>query len=189
MSSPTQRSLAVLRERGYIAQVVERWNPFARIRQDLFGVVDVLAVGNGETIAVQCTSGANVAEAAKAAPSRLSRLDEYVAGEQLSPNAGTALNATSDGGAMDMFGVKNPGPGGMEVPLPGTYGTVTKPPGIINRALGGLSDFFKDPLPKAMVVKTVGEGVASGFENRKRERVWFSPHCLSARQASLLDVA
>ncbi|MEB3211291.1 MAG: hypothetical protein VKL39_08045 [Leptolyngbyaceae bacterium] len=59
--TPTQRSLAYLREQGYMAAVVERWNPHARIRQDLFGVVDVLAIRDGETLAVQTTSGRNVA--------------------------------------------------------------------------------------------------------------------------------
>lgn len=59
--SPTQRSLAELKKRGYRAAVVERWNSFAKIRQDLFGVVDVLALGNGETLAVQCTSASNMA--------------------------------------------------------------------------------------------------------------------------------
>lgn len=60
MSSPTSRSLALLRERGYTAAVTEHWNSFARIRQDLFGFVDVLAVGNGHTLAVQTTSYSNV---------------------------------------------------------------------------------------------------------------------------------
>lgn len=60
MSTPTQRSLAWLREQGYTAIVVERWNPFAKIRQDLFGFVDVLAVRRGETLGVQCTSADNV---------------------------------------------------------------------------------------------------------------------------------
>lgn len=59
--SPTQRTLAELKKRGYRAAITERWNSFARIRQDLFGVVDVLAIGHGETLAVQCTSGSNVA--------------------------------------------------------------------------------------------------------------------------------
>ena len=58
--TPTQRTLNHLRKLGYRAAVVERWNSHARIRQDLFGVVDVLGVGNGETIAVQTTSGSNV---------------------------------------------------------------------------------------------------------------------------------
>lgn len=63
--SPTQRTLAELRKRGYMASVTERWNPFAKIRQDLFGIIDVLAVGNGETVAVQCTSGSNLSSRLK----------------------------------------------------------------------------------------------------------------------------
>lgn len=59
--SPTQRTLEKLRSEGYTVAVVERWNPHARIRQDLYGCIDVLAVGNGKTIAVQATSGSNVA--------------------------------------------------------------------------------------------------------------------------------
>ena len=58
--SPTQRTLAKLRKEGYRAAVVEKWNPHAKIRQDLFGVVDVPAIREGETLAVQSTSGSNV---------------------------------------------------------------------------------------------------------------------------------
>ena len=58
--SPTQLTLRKLRAEGYTAEVVERWNPFAKCRQDLFKIVDVLAVGNGETVAVQCTSYSNI---------------------------------------------------------------------------------------------------------------------------------
>ena len=61
MTSPTQRSLAHLRALGYRVAIVERWNPFARIRQDLFGVLDLLAVKDGEILGVQVTSGSNVA--------------------------------------------------------------------------------------------------------------------------------
>ena len=60
-TSPTQRSLAVLREKYPLVQVVEKWNPHARIRQDLFGIIDILCVGDGETVAVQTTSGSAVA--------------------------------------------------------------------------------------------------------------------------------
>ena len=60
MTSPTQRSLAHLRNLGYRVAVVERWNPHARIRQDLFGVLDLLAVRDGEILGVQTTSGSNV---------------------------------------------------------------------------------------------------------------------------------
>lgn len=58
--SPTVRSLAHLRKTCQLVQVVEKWNPHARIRQDLFGIVDILAIQDGETIAVQSTSWSNI---------------------------------------------------------------------------------------------------------------------------------
>lgn len=61
MTSPTARTLAALRAEEWTAQVVERWNAFARVRVDLFGCIDVLAVRPGAILAVQATSGANVA--------------------------------------------------------------------------------------------------------------------------------
>ena len=63
--TPTQRTLKKLRGEGYMAAVVEKWNPHARIRQDLFGVVDVIGIREGETLAVQATSGSNVAARVK----------------------------------------------------------------------------------------------------------------------------
>jgi len=60
MSSPTQRSLAHLRKTCQLVQVVEHWNQFAHIRQDLFGIIDILAIRDGQTIGVQSTSGSNV---------------------------------------------------------------------------------------------------------------------------------
>lgn len=46
-----------------MAAVTERWNAYAKIRQDLFGFIDVLAVGGGfGVLAVQCTSGAHVSD-------------------------------------------------------------------------------------------------------------------------------
>lgn len=59
-TSPTQRSLALLREKYPLVQVVEKWNPHARIRQDLYGIIDILCVGDRETVAVQTTSGSSV---------------------------------------------------------------------------------------------------------------------------------
>lgn len=57
--SPTQRSLAHLKELGYQAKVVEKWNPFAKVRQDLFGG-DLLALKPGEPVLIiQATSGSN----------------------------------------------------------------------------------------------------------------------------------
>lgn len=57
--SPTARELQWRRENGWTAAVVERYNPHARIRQDLFGFIDLIAVGNGWIVAVQVTSGSN----------------------------------------------------------------------------------------------------------------------------------
>ena len=58
--SPTERSIALLKKEGYHVAVVEKWNPHIRIRQDLFGFIDLLAIKPGETLAVQTTSGSNM---------------------------------------------------------------------------------------------------------------------------------
>lgn len=58
--TPTARSLKELRDDGWMAAVVERWNKFAKVRQDLFGFIDILAVKGDKTLAVQATSGTNV---------------------------------------------------------------------------------------------------------------------------------
>jgi hypothetical protein len=47
------RTLAWLREHGYEAWVVEYWNHYAKIRQDLFGFIDVLAVSDHHLLAIQ----------------------------------------------------------------------------------------------------------------------------------------
>lgn len=60
--TPTARTLDFLRsDLGMQAGIVERWNPHARIRQDLFGFVDLIAASEERGIvAVQATSGTNV---------------------------------------------------------------------------------------------------------------------------------
>lgn len=63
--TPTQRTLAYLRKHGYTAAVVEKWNPHAKIRNDLFGFIDVLALRGDETLAVQATSGSNTSARVK----------------------------------------------------------------------------------------------------------------------------
>ena len=66
--SPTQRTLALLRKYDLTAQVVERWNPHARIRQDLFGCIDIVAVGDGMRVTgIQACAGASVAARLKKA--------------------------------------------------------------------------------------------------------------------------
>ena len=61
--SPTQRTLKRLKDSGDypLVQVVEHWNSFARIRQDLFGIIDILAIDHkGVVTALQVTSYSNV---------------------------------------------------------------------------------------------------------------------------------
>lgn len=58
--SPTQRSLAHMRSQGATVCVVEHWNPFSKTRQDMFGILDLVALLDGETIGIQTTSGSNV---------------------------------------------------------------------------------------------------------------------------------
>jgi hypothetical protein len=63
--SPTQLSLRKLKNEGYeTVQVVEVWIPaFGRgfgNRRDLFGCWDILAVKDGQTVAVQVTSKSNM---------------------------------------------------------------------------------------------------------------------------------
>ena len=62
--TPTQLTLRHLRETYPLVQVVEHWNPFARRRIDLFGIIDVVAVG-ADIVAVQTTSAGNVSARVK----------------------------------------------------------------------------------------------------------------------------
>lgn len=59
--TPSARSMAYLRQQGYRVEIVEKWNAFTRTKKDLFGCIDLLAVGNGHTLAVQVTSRSNMA--------------------------------------------------------------------------------------------------------------------------------
>lgn len=80
--TPTARTLAALRAAGWLVEVVERWNPHARIRHDLFNVADVLAVRGPDTLAVQVTSGSNV-------PARVHKLKASAALPLLAPVTST----------------------------------------------------------------------------------------------------
>jgi hypothetical protein len=61
-TSPTQRTLAMCRRQGWTCQVVEHWNSFARIRQDLFGFIDVVVADGANILGIQTTSGDNVSK-------------------------------------------------------------------------------------------------------------------------------
>jgi len=57
--SPTQLSLKKLKDEGYLVAITEHWNPFARIRQDMFGFCDIMAIRDKEILFVQTTSATN----------------------------------------------------------------------------------------------------------------------------------
>lgn len=67
--SATQRTLRALREQGLVCAIVEKWNPYGGphgIRQDLFGIVDVLALDPRRGfVGVQCCSGTHAAHMRK----------------------------------------------------------------------------------------------------------------------------
>lgn len=64
-TTPTQRTIRALRNEGMRCAIVEKWNAYAPrgdggrgIRQDLFGIIDVLALKPGEGfLGVQCCAG------------------------------------------------------------------------------------------------------------------------------------
>lgn len=74
--TPTQRSLKLLRDRGWIAEKVERpWNPYTKRTQDLFDFGDILCFNSEMTMIVQTTSGSNVASRlTKIKASRIAKL-------------------------------------------------------------------------------------------------------------------
>lgn len=62
MKTPTQLSLDYLRKQGYTVAIVEHWNAFAKIRQDLFGIIDLVAIKTGVpgVLGIQTTSKSNI---------------------------------------------------------------------------------------------------------------------------------
>jgi hypothetical protein len=58
--TPTQLSLRHLRDAGWTVDVVEHWNHHALIREDLFGIIDIVALRGTETLGVQATSYTNI---------------------------------------------------------------------------------------------------------------------------------
>ena len=84
-TSPAQRSLKLLRDHGYHAQIVERWNAFAHIRQDLFGWIDIVAVHPEYPgiLGVQTTTGAHVQERLAKAKSNAALVAWLLAGGRL----------------------------------------------------------------------------------------------------------
>ncbi len=74
-TSPTTRTLALLRKEGYTVAIAEKFNYFIKIRQDLFGWIDVVAIHPDKkgVMGVQTTSGSNLSARIKKAQA----LDSY----------------------------------------------------------------------------------------------------------------
>ena len=58
--SPTQLSLAKLRDEGWFCWVVEHYNFFSKTRQDLWGFGDILALKPGQILCCQTTTASNM---------------------------------------------------------------------------------------------------------------------------------
>jgi hypothetical protein len=60
-TSPTQRTIRELRNNGRKCAIVEKWNPHVGpcgIRQDLFGIIDVIALDPEQgVVGIQCCAG------------------------------------------------------------------------------------------------------------------------------------
>ncbi len=67
MTSPTARSLAYLREKDYVCQVVEHFNTYSKTRIDLFNAIDLVAIHPYITgvLGVQATTKDNISARVK----------------------------------------------------------------------------------------------------------------------------
>lgn len=63
--TPTARTLKVLKAEGWHCAKVEAWNPWCKMRHDLYGMFDYLALRPGKIVGVQITSGSNHAARVK----------------------------------------------------------------------------------------------------------------------------
>ena len=67
--STVKLSLDHLRALGYVVEVVERWVPDpaggVRVRRDLFGILDLVALRGDETLGVQTTTRGELARRAR----------------------------------------------------------------------------------------------------------------------------
>ena len=60
-----QKTIDMFRDMGYLIEKVEYFNSFTKRYKDLFGIFDYIAVGNGETVAIQVTSRSNMSSRIK----------------------------------------------------------------------------------------------------------------------------
>lgn len=84
MKSPTELSLDFLRKQGYSVAITEHWNAFAKIRQDLFGIIDLVAIKAGipGVLGIQTTSRTNISARVKKSMQNKDLLTWYKAGNR-----------------------------------------------------------------------------------------------------------
>jgi hypothetical protein len=58
--TPTSRTIKLLKSEGKTIAIAEYWNSFTRQRKDLFGFIDIVALGDNKTWGIQCTSTGNI---------------------------------------------------------------------------------------------------------------------------------
>ncbi len=63
--SPSALTKELMEADGWLIEMVERWIPGANIRKDLYGFIDFMCIKGEETLAIQCTSWANVSSRVK----------------------------------------------------------------------------------------------------------------------------
>ena len=63
--TPTARTMVKLRKEGWLPAVVEKRNPVTKTLKDLYGFIDIIAIKDGETLAVQTTSLGNISSRVK----------------------------------------------------------------------------------------------------------------------------
>lgn len=59
--TPTQRARDFCKKQGWIVGKADRWNPYAKVTNDLFGFIDLIVLDGlgGGPLGVQVTSGSN----------------------------------------------------------------------------------------------------------------------------------
>jgi hypothetical protein len=60
-----QRTKALYESQGYKCEVVESYNSFTKRKKDMFGILDMVAIGNGESLGIQMTSKSNMSSRIK----------------------------------------------------------------------------------------------------------------------------
>lgn len=58
-TSPTARTLTRCKKHGWEAAVVERFNFYTKRKNDLFGVIDIIAITDSGILGIQATDGSN----------------------------------------------------------------------------------------------------------------------------------